>query len=318
MKLELPGLHHWTAITAQARQNLRFYTDVLGLRMVKKTVNQDDVSAYHLFYGDKVGSPGTELTFFDWPHAGPTRYGTGIISSTGLRVASEGSLDWWRDHLLGAGVDVQEPVERYGRTALPFTDPEGQRLELVDDQGAPGSEPWDASPIPSEHWIKGLHSVRLTVESLGPIVPLFTEVLGWREDGRYEFSENGAPMTVFALGEGGAGAEVHVEEAPNMPRGRAGAGGVHHIAFRVRTEEEHRAWVDHLKQAGVRSTDVIDRYYFRSIYFPIPGGILFELATDGPGFATDEPVEALGQRLALPPFLEPRREEIEAGLKPLD
>jgi glyoxalase family protein len=318
MNLELPGLHHWTAITAQARNNLTFYTEVLGLRLIKKTVNQDDVSAYHLFYGDEQGSPGTELTFFDWPHAGPTRYGAGIISSTGLRVGSAASLEWWRDHLTAAGVTTHDIVDRYGRKALPFTDPEGQRLELIDDEGAAGSDPWDASPIPAEHWIKGLHSVRLTVDSLDAVSPLFTQVLGWREDGRYDLSESGQAVVVFAMGAGGAGAEVHVEERPDLPRGRAGAGGVHHIAFRVRTEEEHRAWVDHLRNNGVRVTDVIDRFYFRSMYFPIPSGILFELATDGPGFATDEPVETLGEKLALPPFLEPRRAEIEAGLKPLD
>ena len=316
--LRLAGLHHLTAITARAPENVRFYTETLGMRLVKKTVNQDDVSAYHLFYADKAGSAGTDVTFFDWPHAGETRFGHGLISSTALRIDSGDSLDYWQQRLTQSGIEVVGPFDRYGAQALAFTDQEGQRLELVVDGGKQGGDPWDESPVPAEHQIKGLHSVRLTVAEQEPLGSVLTGVLGMQQSGQYEYSPNGVETFVYSMIDGGAGNEVHVEVRPDLSRGRPGAGGVHHVAFRVENDDEHPQWTQQTRQHGLRSTDVIDRFYFRSIYFQVPGGILFEIATDEPGFATDEPLEKLGEKLALPPFLEPHREEIEANLKPLE
>jgi glyoxalase family protein len=315
--MRLAGLHHLTAITAQAPENVRFYTETLGMRLVKKTVNQDDVSAYHLFYADRTGSAGTDVTFFDWPHAGETRFGHGLISSTALRVNDERSLEHWQERFNEHGVEFIGPFDRYGSRAIAFTDREGQRLELVTDYGKPGGEPWEQSPVPTEHQIKGLHSVRLTVAEQEPLWSVLIGVLGMEHAGEYEYGPDKIHTHVFSMIDGGAGNEVHVEVRPELSRGRPGAGGVHHVAFRVEEDSVHPDWVQHTRQHGLRSTDVIDRFYFRSIYFQVPGGILFEIATDEPGFAADEPVEALGEKLALPPFLEPHRQEIEANLKPL-
>ncbi len=310
------GIHHLTAVTGAAARNVAFYTEVLGLRLIKKTVNQDDLSAYHLFYGDEIGHPGTELTFFDWPDAVPSRLGTGVIAATGLRVPGD-ALDWWGDRFELVGVP-QEPVTiRAGRRTRAFTDPEGQRLQLVDDGGTPGGTPWAGSPVPSERGIRGLGPITLMVGRADYTALVLTEVLGFREVEGYAAPEDGGPVRVFAVADGGPGAEIHVAARPEQRRGQVGIGGVHHVAFRTPTVEEHEAWQQRLTEAGLHATPVIDRYYFRSIYFREPGGILFEIATDGPGFTTDEDAAHLGERLALPPFLEPRRAEIEAGLRPL-
>lgn len=316
--MQLTGLHHVTAVTGQAAQNLAFYTQVLGLRLVKKTVNQDDVSAYHLFYADAVGSPGTDVTFFDWPHAIKNRPGAGTIGLTTLRVPSAEALTWWAQRLTELGVTHRGLVEEDGQTVLRFTDPEGQELALINDHGAPGCIPWERSPVPAKMAIRGLHSVRLLVHDLRPTAWVLTEALGFRQVRDYLAGNDPArQITVFATGDGGPGAEVHVEAGRHLVPGRVGRGGVHHIAFRTPNDEEHRAWQRRLDQAGLGVTPVIDRFYFKSIYFREPGGVLFEIATDGPGFASDEETEHLGERLALPPFLEPRRREIEAGLRHL-
>jgi glyoxalase family protein len=317
--MQLSGLHHMTAVTGQAAQNLAFYTQVLGLRLVKKTVNQDDVSAYHLFYADAVGSPGTDVTFFDWPHAIQNRPGAGSIGLTALRVPSEEALTWWVQRLTEQGVVHRGLVEEDGQTVLRFTDPEGQALALLNDHGAPGGIPWERSPVPAEMAIRGLHSVRLLVHDLRPTARVLTEALGFQQVRDYLADNDPARrITVFATGDGGPGTEVHVEAGRHLMPGRIGRGGVHHIAFRTPNDEEHRAWQQRLERAGLGVTPVIDRFYFKSIYFREPGGILFEIATDGPGFASDEEMEHLGEQLALPPFLEPRRREIEAGLRPLE
>jgi glyoxalase family protein len=315
--VQLTGIHHITAVSADAPGNHAFYTGVLGLRLVKKTVNQDDVSAYHLFYADKHGSPGTDLTFFDWPTP-PERRGSRTVTLTGLRVAGEGVLDWWRDRLAGAGVSVAEPTERDGRAVLDFTDPEGQRLALVDDGGDGPAHPWERSPVPAERQIRGLGPATLTVPELAPTAAVLTEVMGMRalRDYMDPVSPNHR-VHVFEMGPGGAAAELHVAVRPDLPVARPGAGGVHHIAFRTPDDGEHRAWVKRLASFGVPNSGVVDRFYFRSLYFREPGGILFEIATDGPGFAADEPAETMGERLALPPAFEPYRSDIEAGLKPL-
>jgi glyoxalase family protein len=317
--MELEGLHHVTAVTGDTSENVRFYTETLGLRLVKKTVNQDDVSAYHLFYGDEVGHAGTEVTFFDWPNIGPNLPGVGSVAAIGLRVPGRAALDWWAGRLDDLGVPHGPIVDRGGRASIALTDAEGQRLVLADDGGSGGGTPWAGSPVPAAMGIRGLDSMTLGVRRLGPTTQVLTELMGFRQRDEYLTpGDQGRRVLVFEVGPGGPGTELHIEERDDLPPARLGAGGVHHVAFRTPNDEEHAAWQRRLASAGVRVTPVIDRFYFKSIYFREPGGILFEIATDGPGFATDEDAAHLGERLSLPPFLEPHRARIEAGLKPID
>ena len=318
--MQLSGLHHVTAITAQAAQNVAFYTQVLGLRLVKKTVNQDDTSAYHLFYADAVGSPGTDVTFFDWPYVVQNRNGAGSIAEIALRVPGRAALDWWASRLRQHNVPHDGTVNEGDQELLRFTDPEGQALALVNDKGAPeGGLPWQESPVPVEYFINGLHGVKLMVQILDPLDQVLTQVLGFRRVSEYNI--DGVPghsIIVYESGRGGPGTEVHVEAGPHLPPSRQGRGGVHHVAFRTPDNQEQETWRQRIADSGLGVTPVIDRFYFKSIYFRVPGGILFEIATDGPGFDADEDVDHLGERLALPPFLEPQRERIEAQLKPLE
>ncbi|WP_227938094.1 ring-cleaving dioxygenase [Alkalihalobacillus deserti] len=318
----LLGQHHVSAITANAKENYRFYTKVLGLRLVKKTVNQDDTSVYHLFYADERGNPGTDLTFFEIPHAGQTYHGANSISLTSLRVATDESLAYWKNRLEEHQVEHDEIKTKYGRRTLFFRDFEGQRLELVSDEtndGVAGGKPWENSPVPVEHGIIGLGPVRLTIARPDSTAKVLTDVMGYREKESYNSDIEGeSPIRVFETGEGGTGAEIHLEEKADVQRERPGRGSVHHVAFRVETEEELRKWVEHLKNSRLANSGFVERYYFRSLYFREPNGILFELATDGPGFEGDEPFETLGQNLALPPYFENQRAEIEAKLKLLD
>lgn len=319
MVIELGGLHHVTAITSRAPQNVAFYTDTLGLRLVKKTVNQDDVSAYHLFYADAEGSAGTEVTFFDWADVPRNRPGVGEIAALGLRVNERATLAWWVTRFDERGVTHGPIGERGGRAFLPFTDPEGQRLELVEDGASAAIAPgvtWADSPVPAERQIRGLSTVTLVVAEFAPTAAVLTQVLGFRELAR-EPGVDGGEDVIFEVGVGGAGTQVRVSVRPNLPGARQGHGGVHHVAFRTPDDEQHQLWQRRIAATGLGVTPVIDRYYFKAIYFREPGGILFEISTDGPGFTTDEDVAHLGERLALPPFLEPRRAEIEAGLAPL-
>jgi glyoxalase family protein len=319
MALELGGLHHVTAVTARAADNVAFYTETLGMRLVKKTVNQDDVSAYHLFYADAVGNAGTDVTFFDWADTPPNRPGAGEIAATALRVRDRDALDWWLARFRDLGVSHGVIAERDGWATLPFTDPEGQRLELVADGGLGGTSPgvpWPGSPVPEERQIRGLGAVTLVVSRLAHTATVLTEVLGFRQVGQ-STQVDGAEVTLFETGPGGPGARVRVVVQPGLSRARQGHGGVHHVAFRTPDPEQHQAWQERIAATGLGVTPVIDRFYFLSIYFREPGGILFEIATDGPGFATDEDPAHLGEQLALPPFLEPHRAEIEAGLRPL-
>ena len=314
MKLE--GIHHITAITGDAQRNVDFYAGVLGLRLVKKTVNQDAVSAYHLFYADGKANPGTDLTFFDFP-AAPEQRGTNSISATSLRVAGEETLGFWRDRLRQAGGHVGDVSEVDGRLRLPFEDGEGQRLMLVDDGGEGAASPWEKSPVPVAHQIRGLGPIVLSVHELGRTALLLTSVMNMRHERTYAAPDARSEVQVFAMGEGGPAAELHVIEQKDLAVARQGAGGVHHVAFRTPDEAQYHAWTQRLGELRIPNSGEVDRFYFRSLYFREPNGILFEIATDGPGFATDEPMESLGERLALPPFLEPRRAEIEAGLKPI-
>jgi glyoxalase family protein len=318
MAPELLGLHHVTAVTARAHENHQFYTHCLGMRLVKKTVNQDDVSAYHLFYADAHGSPGSDLTFFDWAYATRERYGNNSISRTGLRVGGTAALDWWLARFDELKIAHSPILQRGGRAVLDFDDFEGQRLSLVDDGNVGRFVPWSGSPIPVSHQIRGLGPTTITVPELDSTGRLLTEVLGMRQIAAYADPEQ-AEFTVYIyqIGAGGAGGELHVRVRPDLAPYRPGAGGVHHIAFRVADDDASRAWVHRLKDLRIPNSGQVDRYYFKSIYFREPNQILFELATDSPGFAVDENLSELGNSLSLPPFLEGRRADIEAKLKPL-
>jgi glyoxalase family protein len=314
--MRIEGLHHVTAVTGNPSLNVAFYTEVLGMRLVKKTVNQDDVSAYHLFYGDEAGHAGTELTFFDWPWAADARQGTGSVSRTSFRVNDARALGAWERRLGEFRVPWTRISKSDGRSAIEFADPEGQPLELVEGEGTAGGIPWPRSTVPAEMGIRGLSAVHIPVIRPEPTAVLLTQVMGFRL-ARENREPNGSHVFVYETGSGGPGAEVHLIQASGTARGTVGIGGVHHVAFRTPNDAEHSAWQRRLASAGVPASPIIDRFYFHSIYFREPGGVLFEIATDGPGFASDEDMERLGEKLSLPPFLEPRRKEIEAGLKPI-
>lgn len=317
----LKGIHHVSAITANGPANYHFYCTVLGLRLVKKTVNQDDTSMYHLFYGDEKGSPGTELTFFEIPMAAQNREGVNSISLTSLRVDNDEALLYWRERFMEYGVDHDAIMPRAGRNTLAFRDNEGQRFNLVSDegnQGVSGGNPWEMSPVPTKYGIVGLGPVQLTVHHAEPTALMLTELMGFRLKGSFPSVIDGQPdIDVYEIGEGGTGAEIHLEERQDLPKEKQGRGGVHHVAFRVDNDEELREWIEQLNRIRVPNSGYVDRCYFRSLYFREPNGILLELATDGPGFDTDEKLEHLGESLALPPFLEPYRSNIEAGLTPI-
>ncbi len=315
--MDLHGLHHVTAISAAIGRNADFYTRVLGLRLVKKSVNQDDVSAYHLFYADKVGSPGTDMTFFDWPQVPSDVRGTDSIVGTAFRVNGRQALDYWRERLRDEGQEVGEVTQFDGHDLLRFEDPEGQRLLLVDDQSAPfDGVIWDETDVPEEFALRGFYATALSTPHLGSVAPILTELLNFEEARRAPF-DDGRQVVIYEMDGGGPGNEVWVFEEPDRPIARTGAGGVHHVAYRVRDDAEQHSWHQRIRRAGLPISGIIDRFYFKSIYFRISNGILFEVATDGPGFATDEDLDSLGQRLALPPFLEQHRQQIEAGLKPI-
>ncbi|MBZ9958651.1 MULTISPECIES: ring-cleaving dioxygenase [unclassified Mesorhizobium] len=314
MSLQLTGIHHLTAITANVRGNLHFYTRVLGLRLVKKTVNQDDTSAYHLFYADGEATPGTDLTFFDWP-VGRERRGTHSIVRTSLRVGGEDSLAWWKQHLTDENIVTSEIADIGGYASLDFEDPEGQRLRLVSDDGKGDSRPWAQSRVPVEHQIRGLGPIVISVPDLTNTEAVVTQVMNMRKVRDYASPEG--QVQVFEMGEGGPAAELHVLVQPGLAPARQGAGAVHHVAFRAPDQETLHQWTARLAEFRLPSSGEVERYYFRSLYFREPNGILFEIATDGPGFTADEPLETLGEKLALPPFLESKRASIEAGLKPL-
>lgn len=315
--MNLTGIHHLTAITANAPANKRFYTETLGLRLVKKTVNQDDTSAYHLFYADGEATPGTDLTFFDWPVA-PERRGTHSISRTGLRVAGEESLSYWAARFKDSGVNADAIKTIDGRAAIEFEDAEGQRFRLIDDGSHGEAHAWERSPVPAIHQIRGLGPITISVPTLGATDAVLTTVLNMKQERVYASPDGQGDVHVYAMGEGGPAAELHVAVQPGLPIARQGAGAVHHVAFRTPDVPAIRDWAARLSEFRIPSSGEVERYYFRSLYFREPGGNLFEIATDGPGFTADEPLESLGERLSLPPFLEGRRTAIEANLKPLD
>ncbi len=317
--MQLNGIHHVTAVSAKISSNVKFYTEVLGLRLVKKSVNQDDVSAYHLFYADKTGSPGTDMTFFDWPQIGPNIRGTDSIAGTAFRVSSREALDFWIERFNQFGL-VHDGIQTFaGRELLPFEDPEGQRLYLVNDQDAEfEGELWPHPDIPDGYLLRGFYSVVLSIPEIKRLSNIFTGILNFEELQRAEWIDGQTQAVIYTTKQGGgAGSELWVLEQPEIGRSRLGAGGTHHVAFRVADTDDQKTWRAHLSGAGMNVTGLIDRFWFSSIYFRVSHGILFEIATDGPGFAIDENPENLGEKLILPPFLEDRREEIEAGLRPI-
>ncbi|WP_078548825.1 ring-cleaving dioxygenase [Litchfieldia alkalitelluris] len=320
--MKLLGLHHVSILTGKAEKNFHFYTKILGMRLVKKTVNQDNTESYHLFYGDAKGNPGTEITFFDIPHLGQTRPGINSISSTSLRVRNSEALQYWENRLDQFGINHWGIEKRANRESLAFQDYDGTNVILVadnDEMGVAAGEPWDQTDVPAEHAIIGLGPVMLTVPIAEPTVRVLTEVMGFRHVGTYpSLAGDYKDIEVYATGEGGSGAEVHIEVRPDLPRERPGRGSIHHVAFRIPNEEEFQQWVTRIKESGLMNSGEVERYYFKALYFREPNHILFELSTDTPGFAADEPLETLGESLALPPFLEPKREQIEAKLRPLD
>jgi glyoxalase family protein len=304
------GLHHITAIAGPAQENLDFYAGVLGMRLVKKSVNQDDPGTYHLFYADAEGAPGTDLTFFPWAQLAPPRLGHGLAVEVGLEIPF-GALEFWSGRLARYGVTVQPLETRFGSRVLPLTDPHGLKVALVEATPGAGrrSTPWDHSPVPGERQIRGLHGAQLWEHDASLTAAFVTGVLGFERLGedagwtRYGFRD--APGV------------IDIRETPGARRGAWGAGSVHHLAWRVDDEAHQLAMRRRVEEAGRHPTPVIDRFWFKSVYFLEPGGVLFELATDGPGFAVDEDREHLGESLVLPPFLEPQRAEIERVVPPL-
>ena len=306
------GIHHVTSIAGSARRNLDFYTGTLGLRLVKKTVNFDDPGSYHFYYGDAAGHPGTILTFFAWEGVTAGRLGIGAAQETVFSVP-QGSIGYWAQRLVEKGVAHDPPAKRFGETALAFKDRDGTRLALTGVGGLEAKPGWSAGGVPAEHAIRGFHSVSLLLAEAGPTAAILTDVFGFVAD-----AHEGATQRYRAPGVDLGGA-IDLRTAGEFLSARQGAGSVHHIAFRAADDAAQAAMVRKLKQDHhLLTTEQKDRNYFRSVYFREPGHVLFEIATDPPGFAIDEPADSLGQALKLPPSLESRRGAIEAALPKLD
>jgi glyoxalase family protein len=307
---DITGIHHITAICGDPQENFDFYTGLLGMRLVKKSVNQDAPDTYHLFYADADGNPGTDLTFFPFRHSPPGTLGVGLGVEIALAIPA-GSLGYWRERLEQHGAQITGTETRRGDRAITLTDPHGQLLALVETGDVREHTPWDRSPVPAERQVVGLHAVRAW-ERDGALTGAFlTGVLGFTDFGE----EDGWHR--FGVGAGGSGKHIEIREMPGKTRGAWGVGTMHHVAWRVADESVELRVRERIAAAHRRPTEVIDRFWFKSVYFLEPGGVLFELATDGPGFTADEPLEHLGEQLVLPPWLEPNRREIEAALPPL-
>jgi glyoxalase family protein len=304
------GLHHVTCIAGDPQRNLEFYTGTLGMRLVKRSVNQDAPDTYHLFYADAEGHAGSDLTFFPWPEMPLGRRGIGLTNEVALAVPP-GTLRWWSDRLSSSGVRLGEPTTWFGEPVLTFDDPDGLALALVETGDAREFTPWAESPVDASRQVRGLHAVRLAQRDLEPTARFLTQGLGFTATGE----ERGWHR--FSVRAGGSSRALDIQVLPGGSRGAWGVGSVHHIAWRVPDGAAQRDIQASVSRAGGRPTDVIDRFWFQSVYFREPGGALFEVATDGPGFAVDEPAESLGERLILPPWLEPRRTEIERVLPKL-
>lgn len=308
------GHHHISMITKNAQMNNQFYQNILGLRRVKKTVNQDDPSMYHLFYGDLTGSAGTELSFFELPIAGRTIRGTNAITQIGLLVPSFESLKYWKNRFEQFDVKHGDITTYASRTALPFEDSEGLRLILLNNNGEQVPEhwsPWDNSKVDNDHRILGMGTVEITVGYLERTGQILKDMFG------YIVKSHSGNEVIFQSNVGQVFGEIVLKQQKGSNE-KPGRGSIHHLAIRVKNEEELKFWEEKVKERGLHSTGIVDRYYFQSLYFRDPNRILFEIATDGPGFTVDSPIEDLGRKLDLPPFLEVKRAEIEAKLKPID
>jgi glyoxalase family protein len=305
----MTGIHHVTAISGRATRNFNFYTQILGLRFVKKTVNFDDPGTYHLYYGDEVGHPGTILTFFPWEHAARGRGGVGLTQQTSFRIPAS-AIGYWTHRFVETGVVHEAPEKRFGEPVLSFTDPDGMSLALVGAAGADSEAAWHGGEIAAEHAIRGFHGVTLMIADATRTAAVLRDVLGFTDKG------NDGPLARFQAS-ATIGGIVDLREAKGFLAGHLGRGSVHHIAFRATDDADQAAMAKLVKEHGLQPTQQLDRQYFRSVYFREPGGILFEIATDIPGFAVDEPVETLGRDLKLPPFLEGQRKKIEAVLPEL-
>ena len=306
------GLHHVTAISGPAQENLDFYAGVLGMRLVKKSVNQDDPATYHLFYADAEGHPGSDLTFFPWAQMAPSRDGYGLSNEVSLAIPP-GSLVFWGKRLKHYGAQISKVEVRFGEKTLPFQDPHGLHLALVESKTAEQRPftPWEGGPVAAAHQIRGLESARMTERDLKMTVTFLTDAMGFKHLGTEKAWHR------YGVGEGKSGAYVDVREVPTAQRGRWGRGSVHHLAWRVEDEWQQADLRTRVVEAGAKATRMINRFWFKSVYFPEPGGVLFELATDGPGFAVDEDPARLGESLMLPPWLEVNRAAIEAALPKL-
>jgi len=312
---ELKGIHHVTAITSSAEKNYEFFTYVLGMRLVKKTVNQDDIQTYHLFFADDTGSPGTDMTFFDFPGIPKGVHGTNEISKTSFRVPSDAALEYWVKRFDRLEVKHSGIKEQFGKKTLSFVDFDDQQYQLISDEFNEGVEsgiPWQKGPIPLEYAITGLGPLFVRIADFGYFKEMMEKVLKFKE-----IAEEGA-FHLFEVGDGGNGAQVVVEHNDSLPQARQGYGTVHHAAFRVEDKSVLSKWDQHLRGFGFQTSGFVDRFFFGSLYARVAPQILFEFATDGPGFMGDEPYETLGEKLSLPPFLEPKRVEIESYVRPID
>ena len=309
MDRTITGIHHVTAIARDPQANVDFYTGVLGLRLVKKTINYDDPGSYHLYYGDEEGHPGTIITFFPWPLARQGRHGAGQATVTSFSVP-EGSLGFWSERLKAFGVPFEEPRTRWDEEVLTLLDRDGLKLELVAGAGDDRT-PWEGGPVPADKAIRGFAGVTLTQWNLEATAKLLTGVMGFRS------IANVRNRFRFEVGAGGPGTRVDVVVQPDAPRGHVAAGTVHHVAFRTPEDAQQSVWHEELEELGFQVSPIMDRQYFHSIYYREPGGVLFEIATDPPGFTADESVENLGTGLRLPAWLEPERKRIEDALPPI-
>ena len=306
----LGGIHHITAIAGDPQQNVEFYAGLLGLRLVKRTVNFDDPGTYHLYFGDELGQPGTILTFFLWPGAPRGRHGVGQATVVSFSVPHD-SLGFWEERLKSRAIPFEAMESPFDEPTLEFSDPDGLRLELVADSRSDLGHPWAGASVPVAQAIRGFHSVALFERAYSETEQLLTEVMGFR------LVHAVGHRRRYAAGNGGLATYVNVVGAPDASPGRVAVGTVHHVAWRAATDQAQQTWRQRLLEAGLNVTPVRDRQYFRSIYYHEPGGVLFEIATDPPGFTIDEPPEALGATLRLPPWLEPQREALEARLPAL-
>ncbi|MCM3261248.1 ring-cleaving dioxygenase [Paenibacillus lautus] len=311
----LKGIHHVTAITSSAEKNYEFFTYVLGMRLVKKTVNQDDIQTYHLFFADDKGSAGTDMTFFDFPGIPKGRHGTDEIYKTSFRVPNDAALEYWVKRFDRMDVKHQGIQELFGKKTLAFVDFDDQQYQLISDEnneGVASGTPWQKGPIPLEHAITGLGPVFVRVSNFDHFREVMEKVLQFKEIGKE------GSLHLFEVGEGGNGAQVVVEYNAVLPRAQQGFGTVHHAAFRVEDRSVLEHWIKRLDDFQFHTSGFVDRFFFQSLYARVAPQILFEFATDGPGFMGDEPYETLGEKLSLPPFLEPKREQIESMVRPID